>query len=125
MFAELRLELCSYDVFIFRPLSSLGSLTKFVFIKKAYVETLLVTRSPCLLLGKPLSIILRNGQILVKLKLSLVFMMFRSIERCFCDVKVSFLIKLQAEACNFIEKETLAKVFSCEFCYTFKNTFFI
>ena len=28
------------------------------------------------------------------------------------------------EACIFIKKETLAKVFSCEFCETFKNTFF-
>ena len=37
---------------------------------------------------------------------------------------VSFLIKLQAESCNFIEKETLAQVFSCEFCEISKNTFF-
>ena len=27
-------------------------------------------------------------------------------------------------ACNFIKKETLAQVFSCEFCETLKNTFF-
>ena len=27
-------------------------------------------------------------------------------------------------ACNFIKKETLAQVFSCEFCEIFKNTFF-
>ena len=33
-----------------------------------------------------------------------------------------FLIKLQAEACNFIKKETLAHVFSCEFCEISKNT---
>ena len=32
-----------------------------------------------------------------------------------------FLIKLQA--CNFIEKETLAQVFSYEFCAIFKNKF--
>ena len=32
-----------------------------------------------------------------------------------------FLIK----ACNFIKKETLAPVFSCEFCEILKNTFFI
>ena len=38
--------------------------------------------------------------------------------------RVSFLIKLQAEACNFIKKETLAHVFSCEFCEIFKNTSF-
>ena len=35
----------------------------------------------------------------------------------------SFLIKLQAEACNFIKKKTLAQVFSCEFCEISKNTF--
>ena len=34
-------------------------------------------------------------------------------------VRVSFLIK----ACNFIQKETLAQVFSCEFCKISKNTF--
>ena len=34
-----------------------------------------------------------------------------------------FLIKLQAE--NFIKKETLAQVFSCEFCEISQNTFFI
>ena len=40
-------------------------------------------------------------------------------------VEVSFLIKLQASACNLIEKETLAHVFSCKFCGIFKNRFFI
>ena len=35
--------------------------------------------------------------------------------------RVSFLMKLQAEA--FIKKETLAQVFSCEFCEISKNTF--
>ena len=34
--------------------------------------------------------------------------------------RVSFLIKLQA---NFIEKETPAQLFSCEFCEIFKKTF--
>ena len=48
-------------------------------------------------------------------------------------VRVSFLIKLQPwnlfnkvaslrPACNFIKKETLAQVFSCEFCEICKNT---
>ena len=36
-------------------------------------------------------------------------------------VRVSFLIK--AWACNFIKKETLTQVFSCEFCEISKNTF--
>ena len=34
---------------------------------------------------------------------------------------VSFLIKLLK---NFIKKEALAQVFSCEFCEIFENTFF-
>ena len=34
-----------------------------------------------------------------------------------------FLIKLQASACNFIKKETLEQVFSCEFYEISKNTF--
>ena len=29
-----------------------------------------------------------------------------------------------AEACNFIKKDTLVQVFSCEFCDNSKNTFF-
>ena len=37
---------------------------------------------------------------------------------------VSFLIKLQAAACNFIKKETLEQVFSFEFSKISKNTFF-
>ena len=37
--------------------------------------------------------------------------------------RVSFLIKLQASACNFIKKETLTQVFSCEFCKVSKNAF--
>ena len=36
----------------------------------------------------------------------------------------SSLIKLQAQACNFIKKETQAQVFSCEFCEIFKNSLF-
>ena len=38
--------------------------------------------------------------------------------------KVSFLIKLQAEATNFSKKETLAQVFSCELGEIFKNNLF-
>ena len=37
----------------------------------------------------------------------------------------SFLIKLQPWGCNFIKRESLTKVFSCEFCEISKNTFFI
>ena len=28
------------------------------------------------------------------------------------------------KACNFIKKETLTQVFSCEFCEIYKNTFY-
>ena len=38
--------------------------------------------------------------------------------------RVSFFIKLQAQACNLIKKETLAQVFFCEFCKISKNAFF-
>ena len=51
-----------------------------------------------------------------------------------CSVKKVFL-NILPEACNFNKKETLAQVFSyvdiakivflCEYCETFKNTFFI
>ena len=39
--------------------------------------------------------------------------------------KISFLIKLQVSVCNFNKNETLAQVFSREFCETFKKTSFI
>ena len=38
--------------------------------------------------------------------------------------RVSFLINVQAPACNFIKKEALAQVFSCEFSEICKNNFF-
>ena len=37
--------------------------------------------------------------------------------------RVSLLIKLQM-SCNFLEKGTLAKVFPCQFCETFKSNLF-
>ena len=30
----------------------------------------------------------------------------------------------EPEPCNFIKKETLAQLFSCEFCEIYKNTFY-
>ena len=41
------------------------------------------------------------------------------------SARVSFLIKLQALACNFIKKETLKHVLPCEFREIFKNIFFL
>ena len=38
--------------------------------------------------------------------------------------RVSLLTKLQAEACNFTKKETLAQMFSREFCENSEDTFF-
>ena len=38
---------------------------------------------------------------------------------------VSFLIKLQASVFDFIEKETLAQLFSCEFLQDFKEHRFL
>ena len=35
-----------------------------------------------------------------------------------------FFNKVAGQACNFIKKETLAQVFSCEFCEISKNNFF-
>ena len=53
-----------------------------------------------------------------------------SVEKVFLEIsqnlqestcaRASFLIK----ACNFIKKETLAQVFSCEFCEISNNTIF-
>ena len=37
---------------------------------------------------------------------------------------ISLTLNTEAVACNFIEKETLAQVFSCEFYEIFKNNFF-
>ena len=39
------------------------------------------------------------------------------------SARVSFLMKLQTEACNFIQKESLTQVFSRKFCEISKNTF--
>ena len=38
--------------------------------------------------------------------------------------RVSFLMKLQGEACNFINKKILTQAISCEICEIFKNILF-
>ena len=40
------------------------------------------------------------------------------------NIKEAVLENDEPEACNFIKKEALAQVFSCEFCEISKNTFF-
>ena len=57
-----------------------------------------------------------------------------SVEKVFLEIsqnlqentcaRVYLLIKLQALAWNFIKKETLTQVISCEFCKVSKSTFF-
>ena len=42
--------------------------------------------------------------------------------KCLCQSL--FFHKVASQACNFIKKEILVPVFSCEFCEIFKNTFF-
>ena len=42
-----------------------------------------------------------------------------------CSVKKVFLKICRPQGCNFIKKETLSQMFSCEFCEVFKNIFFI
>ena len=54
-------------------------------------------------------------------KLFLEFLQISQENTC---ARVSFLIKLQTEAYNFIKKETLAQMLFCEFHEIFKNTFF-
>ena len=39
------------------------------------------------------------------------------------ELRMQPLLK-QTMACNFIKKETVPQVFSCEFCIIFKNTYF-
>ena len=47
------------------------------------------------------------------------------VRRCFVKkVFLEILRSSQAQACNFIKKESLAQMFSCEFCEISKNTFF-
>ena len=47
------------------------------------------------------------------------------VRRCFVkQVFLEILRSSQAQACNFIKKESLAQMFSCEFCEISKNTFF-
>ena len=43
---------------------------------------------------------------------------------CFQDQPPEVFYEKRPEVCNFIKKEALAQVFSCEFCEISKNTFF-
>ena len=49
---------------------------------------------------------------------------YKSYERYIQKQLPEVFCKKKPEACNFIKKETLAQVLSCEFCIIFKNIFF-
>ena len=56
------------------------------------------------------------------------FIVKENVKKFYCTeaatlARVSYLIKLRPEACNFIKKEALAQAFSCEFCEISENTF--
>ena len=40
------------------------------------------------------------------------------------SARAPFLLNWQARVCNFVKKESLTQLLSCEFCQIFKNTFF-
>ena len=53
--------------------------------------------------------------------------MFLKISQNFQETPVPeslFYKGFRPQACNFIKRETLAQVFSCEFCEIFKNIYF-
>ena len=47
-----------------------------------------------------------------------------SVKKVFLEISRNSQENTYARVCNFIKKETLAQVFSCEFCEISKNTFF-
>ena len=49
--------------------------------------------------------------------------MIKMLQLCYDKNSRETLANHRPEACNFIKKETVAQVFSCEFCESFKNTF--
>ena len=50
--------------------------------------------------------------------------MIKMLQLCYDKNSRETLANHRPEACNFIKKETLAQVFSCEFCEIYKNTFY-
>ena len=46
------------------------------------------------------------------------------LQLCYAKNSRQTLANHRLEACNFIKKDTLAQVFSCEFCEIYKNTFY-
>ena len=53
----------------------------------------------------------------------------KGVLKIFCKIHgktpvLESLFFFEPQACNFIKKETLVQMFSCEFCEIFKNTFF-
>ena len=46
-----------------------------------------------------------------------------SVKKVFLEISQNLVKLCRPQACSFIKKETLAQVFSCEFCEISKNTF--
>ena len=50
--------------------------------------------------------------------------MIKMLQLCYDKNSREALANHRPEVCNFIKKEALAQVFSCEFCEIYKNTFY-
>ena len=50
--------------------------------------------------------------------------MIKMLQLCYDKNSRQTLANHRPEACNFIKKETVAQVFSCEFCEIYKNIFY-
>ena len=74
---------------------------------------------------KPVKVMMNVKSSRPEVSIKKVFLKFLQNSQENTCARVSFLIKLQAEACNcnFIKKETLAQVFSYKFFEISKNTF--
>ena len=63
--------------------------------------------------------------IMLKITLSLVKNVFFDVKKCISELVSQIAAKpTTPQTCNFVKNETLAQVFSCEFCEISKNTFF-
>ena len=51
------------------------------------------------------------------------YLVLRSLKLAMIFLKLEIVLHSWPEAWNFIKKETLAEMFSCEFCEIFKSTF--
>ena len=62
--------------------------------------------------------------LVVSVSFFLIFVIIRIFKHNFQKQSSECVLQKRCFACNFIKKETLVQVFSCEFCEISKNTFF-